>query len=347
MSTPPAHGTGQDWSPLNEGQHEAPRVQLFHDGLLDFAEEHDRGTPLRKRKLGDVKTDGPLGPGRRASEIAADERKGESSVWTLDSSQDIPEAQTRAPSLLPLQGSPERGALSAASSPRKEAHSSADPGHASFSATKSTAHAAVSADELPARGAAPGEGWAQPAAPRPHFFAAGGAVPGLEAEGHPSGAAVGPEQWDPALSLASLRHEFGEHGGVNMSIENSATFTVMSPETMAKIFKGEVGPDDDNFVYSRHYNPTVMHLGRQLAALEGTESGYCTGEKPLLRHSLLQWPGDLVDVGVLFGAISLVHDRLCKRLLWLRRCVLPCVQRVAWLPSLGLSFSSHPAETTL
>ncbi|CAI5978570.1 unnamed protein product [Closterium sp. NIES-65] len=82
--------------------------------------------------------------------------------------------------------------------------------------------------------------------------------------------------WDPVTSLASIRHEFGEHGGVNMSIENSATFTVMEPESMAKIFTGQLGPDNDFFVYSRHFNPTVMALGRQLAALEGTESAYCT-----------------------------------------------------------------------
>ncbi|CAI5480468.1 unnamed protein product [Closterium sp. Yama58-4] len=82
--------------------------------------------------------------------------------------------------------------------------------------------------------------------------------------------------WDPVTSLASIRHEFGEHGGVNMSIENSATFTVMEPESMAKIFTGQLGPENDFFVYSRHFNPTVMALGRQLAALEGTESAYCT-----------------------------------------------------------------------
>jgi O-acetylhomoserine/O-acetylserine sulfhydrylase-like pyridoxal-dependent enzyme len=30
------------------------------------------------------------------------------------------------------------------------------------------------------------------------------------------------------------------------------------------------------FVYGRHYSPSVCHLGRQLAALEGTEAGYAT-----------------------------------------------------------------------
>ncbi|XP_028774693.1 methionine gamma-lyase isoform X2 [Neltuma alba] len=85
-------------------------------------------------------------------------------------------------------------------------------------------------------------------------------------------------QWngDPAAALASARHEFGEHGGVNMSIEASATFTVMEPETMRRMFAGELGPDRDFFIYSRHFNPTVLNLGRLMAALEGTEAAYCT-----------------------------------------------------------------------
>eukprot|EP00252_Welwitschia_mirabilis_P003799 TRINITY_DN13854_c0_g1_i1.p1 TRINITY_DN13854_c0_g1~~TRINITY_DN13854_c0_g1_i1.p1 ORF type:complete len:449 (-),score=-27.29 TRINITY_DN13854_c0_g1_i1:486-1832(-) len=81
---------------------------------------------------------------------------------------------------------------------------------------------------------------------------------------------------DPAQRLANCRHEFGEHGGVNMSIEASATFTVMEAETMKRMFKGELGPDRDFFIYSRHFNPTVLNLGRQMAALEGTEAAYCT-----------------------------------------------------------------------
>ncbi|KAA8526092.1 hypothetical protein F0562_007808 [Nyssa sinensis] len=86
-----------------------------------------------------------------------------------------------------------------------------------------------------------------------------------------------PNPWeDPAAALASSRHEFGEHGGVNMSIEASATFTVMEPETMRRMFAGELGPDRDFFIYSRHFNPTVLNLSRQMAALEGTEAAYCT-----------------------------------------------------------------------
>ncbi|XP_038875936.1 methionine gamma-lyase-like [Benincasa hispida] len=81
---------------------------------------------------------------------------------------------------------------------------------------------------------------------------------------------------DPAATLAMARPEFGEHGGVNMSIENSITFTVMEAETMRMMFEGELGPERDFFIYSRHFNPTVLALSRQMAALEGTEAAYCT-----------------------------------------------------------------------
>lgn len=81
----------------------------------------------------------------------------------------------------------------------------------------------------------------------------------------------------PMESLADMRHEFGEHGGVNMSIETSTTFTVLQAETLPKIFRGLKGPEEGGcFLYGRHFNPTVYVLGRQIAALEGAEIGYCT-----------------------------------------------------------------------
>ena len=82
---------------------------------------------------------------------------------------------------------------------------------------------------------------------------------------------------DPIEALARLRHEFGEHGGVNMSIEASSTFTVVDPATMPDIFAGRKGPESGGcYLYGRHFNPTVYNLGRQLAALEGTEAAYCS-----------------------------------------------------------------------
>ncbi|KAK2388496.1 methionine gamma-lyase [Trifolium repens] len=94
---------------------------------------------------------------------------------------------------------------------------------------------------------------------------------------------------DPANALDNVRHEFGEYGGVNMSIEASATFTVMEPETLSRIFAKELGPENDYFVYSRNFNPTVRNLGRQMAALEGTEAAYCMASgMSAISGSLLQ-----------------------------------------------------------
>ncbi len=82
--------------------------------------------------------------------------------------------------------------------------------------------------------------------------------------------------FDPARALATAKHTFGEHGGVNMSIEASTTFTVLAADTMPEIFAGHRTVDRDGcFLYARHFNPTVYTLGRELAALEDSESGYC------------------------------------------------------------------------
>ena len=80
---------------------------------------------------------------------------------------------------------------------------------------------------------------------------------------------------NPIEDLAHLRHEFGEHGGVNMSVEASSTFTVIDAETMPDLFQGRAGPDKGCYLYGRHFNPTVYNLGRQMAALAGTEAAYC------------------------------------------------------------------------
>lgn len=80
---------------------------------------------------------------------------------------------------------------------------------------------------------------------------------------------------NPIEDLAHLRHEFGEHGGVNMSVESSSTFTVIDPETMPDLFQGRAGPDKGCYLYGRHFNPTVYNLGRQMAALAGTDAAYC------------------------------------------------------------------------
>ena len=79
------------------------------------------------------------------------------------------------------------------------------------------------------------------------------------------------DKFDPIESFASMRHEFGEHGGVNMSIETSTTFTVLRGETLPEMFQGRQGPEGGCFIYGRHFNPTVYVLGKQIAAFEGAE----------------------------------------------------------------------------
>ena len=80
---------------------------------------------------------------------------------------------------------------------------------------------------------------------------------------------------NPIERLADARHEFGEHGGVNMSVEASTTFTVMEPGTMPELFQGRKSAPQGCYLYGRHFNPTVYQLGRQLAAIEETEAAYC------------------------------------------------------------------------
>ena len=81
----------------------------------------------------------------------------------------------------------------------------------------------------------------------------------------------------PQAAISETRRAFGEYGGINMSIEASTTFTVMAASTMTEIFHGQRGPEHGGcFLYGRHFNPTVFELGRQLAAMEATESASCS-----------------------------------------------------------------------
>ncbi len=112
--------------------------------------------------------------------------------------------------------------------------------------------------------------------------------------------------FDPVASFSKVRHEFGEHGGVNMSIEASSTYTVMAAEIMPEIFQGEKGPDQGGcFLYGRHFNPTVYVLGRYLAAIEGTEAGYATSSGiSAIACSIMQLcgPGDeIVASNAIYG----------------------------------------------
>lgn len=121
---------------------------------------------------------------------------------------------------------------------------------------------------------------------------------------------------NPVETMANTRHEFGEHGGVNMSVEASTTFTVMHSNTMPEIFGGKKGPDAGGcYLYGRHFNPTVYNLGKQLAALEGTETAYCTASgMSAISATLMQLcdQGDhIVSSNAVYGGTyALMHDML-------------------------------------
>jgi len=120
---------------------------------------------------------------------------------------------------------------------------------------------------------------------------------------------------NPVERLAEARHEFGEHGGVNMSIEASTTFTVMEPGTMPELFEGRKAAPEGCYLYGRHFNPTVYHLGQQLAAIEGTEAAYCAASgMAAISAAVLQLceSGDHIVASntVYGGTYALMHDFL-------------------------------------
>jgi len=81
------------------------------------------------------------------------------------------------------------------------------------------------------------------------------------------------KKFDPATELSNLE-QFGEFGGVNPSITDSATFTFLGANTMVDTFHGEA---EGCFLYSRHWNPTNKYLADALAAMEGTPAAWVTG----------------------------------------------------------------------
>ncbi len=124
---------------------------------------------------------------------------------------------------------------------------------------------------------------------------------------------------DPLERMALAKHEFGEHGGVNMSIEASTTFTVLTAETMPEIFKGALTPEKGGcYLYGRNFNPTVYALGRQLAAMERTEAAYCTASGlGAIVPTIMQLcdAGDhVVSSNAIYGGtFAAMHDYLPKK----------------------------------
>ena len=77
----------------------------------------------------------------------------------------------------------------------------------------------------------------------------------------------------PANKIQDLQY-FGEFGGVNPSISDSATYTFLSAKTMLDTFEGQ---SEGCHLYSRHTSPSNLYLGEALAAMEFTETANVAG----------------------------------------------------------------------
>ena len=72
----------------------------------------------------------------------------------------------------------------------------------------------------------------------------------------------------PANNIQDLQY-FGEFGGVNPSISDSATYTFLHAKTMLDTFEGHA---EGCYLYSRHSSPSNLYLSEALAAMEFTET---------------------------------------------------------------------------
>lgn len=127
------------------------------------------------------------------------------------------------------------------------------------------------------------------------------------------------QRFSPEKEMFKIRREFGEHGGVAPSISRSSTFTVLDPKVMGEIFEGRRGPHKGGcFLYSRHFNPTVDVLARELAAMEGKESAVCTASgMAAISSALLQicHNGDhIVSSDTVYGGTHALFDQLLPQM---------------------------------
>ncbi len=79
--------------------------------------------------------------------------------------------------------------------------------------------------------------------------------------------------YEPANELQDFQ-AFGEFGGVNPSICDSATFTFLQGDAMERLFNEEI---PGCFLYSRHLNASSEYLSKALAKMEGTEDAQVFG----------------------------------------------------------------------
>ena len=120
-------------------------------------------------------------------------------------------------------------------------------------------------------------------------------------------------KYNPAKKIQDLK-QFGEFGGVNPSITDSATYTFMQAKTMLDTFHGEA---EGCFLYSRHWNPSNKFLADALAAMEGTEAGWVTASgMGAITNAIMQLvnAGDHIvsSITTYGGTFAFLHNYLPK-----------------------------------
>ncbi len=80
-------------------------------------------------------------------------------------------------------------------------------------------------------------------------------------------------KFNPAKSIQDIQY-FGEFGGVNPSISDSATYTFMRAKSMLDTFEGNA---EGCYLYSRHTSPSNHYLSMALAQMENMESANVAG----------------------------------------------------------------------
>lgn len=110
---------------------------------------------------------------------------------------------------------------------------------------------------------------------------------------------------------------FGEFGGVNSCIHPSSTFTTMDPETMSKMFQGEVD-EAGCYLYGRHFHPNALNLGLQMSSVENMDIAYpvASGMAAITTviRQLVQAGGHIIASSNVYGGTYAFLNNLCPNL---------------------------------
>jgi len=120
--------------------------------------------------------------------------------------------------------------------------------------------------------------------------------------------------FDPASNVQDVL-VFGEYGGVNPSITDSATFTFLNPETMKQLFESEV---EGCFLYARHWNPSTKYLADALARLEDSDAAVVTASgMAAISCALLQLCGcedEIISSRTIYGGTYALMKNFLPRM---------------------------------